>query len=70
MENIEFQGTEFKKTDECHKIVSIVGVGGIYFEFEPMFLEKKGTFEGLNRVRKGGCDASRRLTLRQINQIP
>ena len=46
MENIEFQGTEFKKTDECHKIVSIVAVGGIYFEFEPMFLEKKGTFEG------------------------
>ena len=46
MENIEFQGTEFKNTDECHNIVMLVGVRGIYFDFEWMFLEKRGTFEG------------------------
>ena len=49
MENIEFQGTEFKKTDECHKIVSIDGVGGIYFEFEWMFLEKKAPLRANER---------------------
>jgi len=71
VEFIEFQGTEFKNTDECHNIVMLVGVRGIYFDFEWMFLEKRGTFEGLLRLRKKGCGASRRLrlSLRKINSM-
>jgi hypothetical protein len=41
VEFIEFQGTELRNNDECHKIVMLVCCGGIYLEMGGWLLKKK-----------------------------
>jgi len=52
IENIEFQGTEKKKGDECQNNVMLVCCGGIYFRIGGWFWKKKAPLRTNERDSK------------------